>query len=352
MNTDVRVAKAKRAALIVGTVVPALLIAVSLVLQLSWLPRMPEPAAVHWGIAGLPDGFGSPWQNLLVLTGTNAALLLLPALQILQGRRAAVGQASNAWAAGRRAMPAFVLGMTVSLQTQAIGSAFVQLDAADARDTGSTLGALIGGFVGGVIVGVVGYLAQPKLRIDSEAGEPAADPLQLNGSERAAWVGETGPSRVIAWILGLATAALLVTAVWLFTIEPVGGWIMLGTFLLVGGTLVSCMWFRVRIGSQGFEARSIVGWPVFRVPASDVEHVVTAHISALGEFGGWGLRKSGGRTGLVPRDGEAIFIARRDGRVLVVTLDDAETAAAVLTTAAHAAAHSAEAQINSEGDSA
>lgn len=341
MSAEQRLSRAKRAALVVGTLLPALLILVSTAVQLAWLPRMPSPAAVHWGASGMPDGFGSPWQNLAVLTLSNAVLLLLPLLERFQSRRAAAAQSKPTWAGNSRLMPAFVLGLAVSLQTLAVGSAWVQLDAADARETGSVLWFLLGGFAAGSIIGVLAFLAQPKLLIHPETGEPPAEPLPLGRAERAAWVGDITPSPAVAWAVGVTMVLLAALTVWMFAVEPVGGWITLGTFLVCTVALVMCLWFRVRIGPRGFEARSITGWPVFRVPAVEVASVVTADINPLGEFGGWGLRLSGNRTGLVPRGGEGLVITRRDGRVLVVAIDDAETAATVLTAAAQAAAGTA-----------
>lgn len=337
MSPSPQLAKAKRAALIVGTALPLLILLVSTVLQLAWLPRMPNPAAVHWGPSGLPDGFGSPWQNLGLFVGVNVIMLALPLVGRFQASRPSTGLPKATWASGSRFLPAFVLGMTVSMQAQGIGSSLVQLDAADARDTGSTLWVLIGGFAGGTIVGLVAFLLQPMLQLDPEAGEPAAEPLPLSGAERAVWVGEVTPSRTMSWVVTSTIVMLVALSVWMFTIEAVAGWITLGTLVFCAALMLMCMRFSVRIGAQGFEAKSMIGFPVFRVPAEDVASVVTAEINPLGEFGGWGLRFSGNRTGIVPRSGEGIVITKRDGRVLVATLAGAEEAAAVLSAAAASA---------------
>jgi hypothetical protein len=51
----------------------------------------------------------------------------------------------------------------------------------------------------------------------------------------------------------------------------------------------------------------------------------------LGEFGGFGLRWGPGRRlGIITRGGEALEVQRRDGRTVVVTVDDAATAAGLL----------------------
>lgn len=353
MTNIAQLDRAKRAARLVGLIVPGIVLVASVAVQLIWLPRIPNPAATHWGPSGLPDGFGAPWTNLVLFAVLSLVTLFLPQLQLLQQRGMAPANATGTWASANRWLPAFALGLVVSLQTNALGVALTQLDAADARETGSTLGWLIGGWVAGAAVGVVGYLLQPRVRIDPETGEPTAQALPLGESERAAWVGEIRPSRGVAW--GLAAVNLLVAAMtaWMFTVEPLAGWISLGVFALVAVSTGMCMWFSVRISSTGFEARSRFGWPVFRVQADDVADVVTARIEPLGEFGGWGLRFAGGRTGIVPRGGEGIVITKRSGKVLVATLDGAEEAAAVLAAAAAKAPESAAEQAAEpiEGDS-
>lgn len=337
MTTRTPIARAQRAALWVGTLVPLALLSISVIVQLVWLPRMPDPAATHWGPSGLPDGFGAPWTNVFLFASISLAALVLPPLQRFQLRRGDADGAGRSWAAANRWMPAFTLGMVVSLQLNALGTAWVQLDAVDASETGSTLGWLLGGWLAGAVVCVAAYLVQPSLRIDPEEGEPAARALPLEATERAAWVGEIRPSRGVGWALVAVNVLLAAMAAWMLTVEPLAGWIGVGTLAVVAAGTVMCMWFSVRIGPQGLEARSLVGWPVFRIAAADVADVVTARIEPLGEFGGWGLRFAGGRTGLVPRGGEGLVITRRNGKVLVATLDGAEEAAAVLVAAARAA---------------
>lgn len=52
----------------------------------------------------------------------------------------------------------------------------------------------------------------------------------------------------------------------------------------------------------------------------------------MGEFGGWGLRWApGGGFGVVLRSGPGIRITRTNGKTFSVTVDDAETGAALLT---------------------
>ena len=48
-------ARAKRTGLWVGLLAPLVVITAALVLVLVWMPRMPNPAATHWGGSGGPD---------------------------------------------------------------------------------------------------------------------------------------------------------------------------------------------------------------------------------------------------------------------------------------------------------
>jgi hypothetical protein len=71
---------------------------------------------------------------------------------------------------------------------------------------------------------------------------------------------------------------------------------------------------------------------MYRVAAADVASAGTTSVVPLGEFGGYGIRFGlGRRLGVITRGGEALEVQRRDGRAVVVTVDDAATAAGLLT---------------------
>lgn len=328
---------AKQRAFFVGTVLPVVLLAVSTVMQIAWLSRMPDPAAIHWNGAGMPDGFGAPWTTLVMMGLVSIGLLILSVIQRAQmGRRVSDGRAAT-WSFAHRAMPAFVLGLMVMLQFIAVGTTWVQLDATDARDTGSALWVFLGAWGAAIVVGLLGYFFQPRVLVNTEDVTPAAAPIESASVEHAVWVGKTGPSAGVLWGVVATLAFGLGISVWAISQATFEGLISVGAILLVALLLVSFMWFRVRIDATGFEARSVVGWPVFRVPAAEIDSVVVARIDPLGEFAGWGLRFGGGRTGIVPRGGEGMIVTRENGRAIVITMDGAEQAAAVLQTVARAA---------------
>ncbi len=90
--------------------------------------------------------------------------------------------------------------------------------------------------------------------------------------------------------------------------------------------------FRVRIGARR-TARAVAGGLARRSRSrpADIASVRAIDVDPFAEFGGWGLRYGlDGRYGVVLRRGEALEVTRVGGRRFVVTVDDAQTAAAAL----------------------
>lgn len=328
-------ARAKRVSRWVGLILPLVLTAVATIITAVWVPRMPDPMAIHWGPNFEPDGFGAPWSNVAMSLGLGlfiTALYLLQALQSWDARRRGVA----VWSAMFRFLPAVVLGTVAFIQVISVGSAWMQLDVTDARETGSTGWLLAVGVVIWVGVTVLAYVAQPRLRIDAPGSGPAA-PLELAPSERAVWVGHVRPSRIFMWIITTTIAALAVTTVLVSSVNLEAGLITGACCVLMLVLLAATSSFRVRIDDAGLEARSIVGWPVFRLRAADVVSVSAAPIEPFAEYGGWGLRWAPDRFGLVMRAGEGIVATRANGRLFAVTVDDADSGAALLAAAARRA---------------
>ncbi|MGO1460274.1 MAG: hypothetical protein ACTHWJ_09670, partial [Flaviflexus sp.] len=97
------------------------------------------------------------------------------------------------------------------------------------------------------------------------------------------------------------------------------------------GLIATVLSFRVRIDKHGVEVRSVLGWPVFRVPADDIIGVEVREIHAFSEYGGWGIRVAGDRFGIVLRNSEGFIITRKSrSRTFAVTIDDARTAGSLL----------------------
>lgn len=66
-----------------------ILVGVMFISGLVALPFMPDPAPIHWNIAGEPDGYGSPWLAVLLSPLiTLAMVILMPLLPRLDPRYA------------------------------------------------------------------------------------------------------------------------------------------------------------------------------------------------------------------------------------------------------------------------
>jgi hypothetical protein len=157
-----------------------------------------------------------------------------------------------------------------------------------------------------------------------------------------------GALAAILLAVGLATvgtvAATVVSdgLVWPLLLLPV---------LLFALCALGIAW-RVRVDANGIVVRSLpLGRPRTRIPAREIASVKAVRVEPLAEFGGWGWRWSPvGGFGVIARGGDAIQVERRDGRRFTVTVDDAETGAALL--AAYAASATGTGERGPEGGSA
>ncbi len=193
-------------------------------------------------------------------------------------------------------------------------------------------------FGAAIAAGVVAWFVTPRAVPVTSSSDPVA-PLPLREGERAVWVGRArfGTAALLALAgavvasLGAAIAATLATdgAAAAVFVAPVA----------VLGILVATGFWVVRVDATGLEVRNPLGWPVFRMPAHQVAAARVVEVQAIAGFGGWGIRAGKGRRlGIVMRSGSALEAQNRDGGALVVTVDDAGTAAALLAAVAERAA--------------
>ena len=337
-----RLLQAKSAARFVGLVIPLGLTLLGLVLNLIWLPRLPNPMAVHWDGAGVADGFDSPILSLVMFPIVNLLITSLYFFGALQQVSKLQKRDAPVWGPSNRLLPAIVFGTVILMSISHLGTTIPQLDLADAREMPPTFFAMIAAIAGGILATVVAFFAQPRLRIDPPPLEGSGAPRVLAKTEPAEWFGVVRPTRLYLLIVGSTVLLLVGTVILIASRRPVA-WtpvIIVGVitvFVLLAA--IASTQFHVRIDDRGFEARALFGWPVYRVAASNVASATARHISPFAEFGGWGLRGGfDGATGIVMRAGEGIHIRKHEGRDLVVTIDDADGAATVLRTVASRAA--------------
>jgi hypothetical protein len=295
---------------------PPLLAALpGLALLVSAWDRLPETVASHFSLTGQADGTASRWTLLVLVVG-------LPVLL------AAVFAAVAAAPAARRGRTdpgrlMVCLSWATGVLVGGLGLLVVlaNLDAVDPLAValpGVGMLAVLAATLGAGLLGWPLTPASPVLRV--AAGAPPV--LRLGATERAAWTGRCG-----SWQLGAIGALMVVAGV------PVGllGVPVAGVALVVGGLLVLwCCVITVTVDRTGLAVGlGPLGLPRLRVPLAEIAEARVEDVVPLG-YGGWGLRFVPGVVAVVLRTGPAVVVTRRSGRTLVVTVDDAETAAGLL----------------------
>ncbi len=281
--------------------------------------RLPERIAVHWG----PDGQPDRYTDLTGATTTSALLTALTPL-LLVAVAAVVDRSARSVLGGAAA------GLAVFVATVSFGAVLAQ------RDTTGPValpGAVIAiGAVAALAVGIgLGWLGRlPRPDLDGPAAPLPADAPRLDvpATTRLGWVGGASlpgaavGALVVLGMLPLAWAAVAVSP-WL--------WVVAG---LVGALMVAVTSARVVVDHDGVRV-STLGLSWSRIPMERVASAEVGQVSALGDFGGWGWRIGrDGRRGFVTRSGEALVVHRRGEPDVVVTVDDARGAAAVVNTLA------------------
>ncbi|WP_291380317.1 DUF1648 domain-containing protein [Demequina sp.] len=310
---------------LVALAIPAVLTAAALVLQGAWLGDLPDPAATHWGPGGVPDGFGSPWTFLAFTAGFGLGLpAMVAATTLPMLRRGARGGTF-------RFMASFALGISafsVTLNTFSVG---LQRDLATGTDAPDIGPAMLAAFAIGGVAGTAGWFLQPHQRAERPEWEATAH-MEIAPGERVVWMRTATIARWGVLVLGgagVAVGAGAITA-WV-TGALLAAWILAGSLAFLAFAAAIATVFHIRIDDDGLTAVAALGFPKLRVPLDDVADVGVAPVNGFAEFGGYGLRSRPGATGIVLRNSDALQVTRKDGKRIVVTVDDADTAASVLT---------------------
>lgn len=304
---------------VVGILLPALVWTAGIVVALVGMPARSE-IAVHWAADGSPDRVAAPWTvvvvlAILALVGTLTFGLLLLASE------------TDGPTPTRRFLAVVAVAFAAFLSTLGDWVLLAQRDTTTEPPVG--LGLLLAAGVA-TAAGALAALVAPRAVASAPTGRPA-EALTLAPDERAVWVGRTrlATPGIVAIAVGAAAALGAAVLANVVTSGAVGA-VYAVPVVLLALLLLTVSW-TVRVDGTGLEVRSAAGWPRFRMPASEVAGAGVVDVQPLGEFGGWGIRGGRGRRlGIVMRSGEALEAQNRDGRALVVTVDDAGTAAALL----------------------
>ena len=306
-------------ALVIGALTGPVLAAAGVALTVASRDRLPERIAVHWGWSGAPDR----WDSVAAAAPTAAAMTVLgPLVLVVLG--ALIHPSGRGPLAGlAAAMAVFLAGLGFGgLLSQRAGEAPAAFPPAWALPTLALAGAL------GVALARWGRLRPPPL----DAGRPPlpenAARLAVSPTTRLAWTGRAAlPRRGVAAVAGLVIVPLIVVA----TLGQ--AWVLL---LALGLTFLLALTYsaRVVIDHDGLRVSSM-GLTWTRVPLERVASAAAGTVSPLRDFGGWGWRMGrDGRRAYVTRAGEALVVERIGEPAVLVTVDGAEEAAAVLNTLA------------------
>jgi hypothetical protein len=313
-------ATARRAALVATIWVPLAIVVAAEIVVVGVGATGSSRLITHWGAGAERTG---PWWTYAVLV----AAIGLPVIALIGFFmvRATRMAGMNTW------MPAIAVGITV-FHTVGMGVGSVVLNASPLAPALP----LAGGVVLAIAAALLTWWLLPREAPATEIVD-AADALPVRSNEVAAW---TGRVELPTWFIALVTTAaglLIVLGVSLVLTRGARLWpIFFAPTLLLVVVLVTAQ-FVVTAGPGGFTVRSVVGWPYLHIPAESLAKAAVVAVDPMADFGGWGYRwvigpARTGRWGFVTRRGPGLEVFRRDGRSIVVTVDDPGTAAAVLET--------------------
>lgn len=308
-------------------VIPVAITLAAIVAHIIVTPSLPNPVAIHWGITGAPDGFAAVWVTPLLLAVVGFGIpALLTATAVPALRRGGTGLTYPLLAATSSTIVTLIAVLMTVATLRQIGLD----DAASGPGIGPAFAVAV---PVALVMGALAWFVQPRDLFIASGGDsvPAAD---LADGQRVAWVRASTTARwisvAVSVLVGLLAAGAVLLA--LFSAEPEAAWVMGAVTLLLALLLVANLRFHVRADERGLTVTSIAGWPRFHVPLSEVRSATVISVEPLAEFGGYGMRWSPDRRfGVVLRRGEPLEIERTTGKRFVVTVDDAHTAAGVLT---------------------
>ena len=308
----------KTVVVLLAGIVPLALGLAGVALMALWSPELPQRLAIHWNGAGEVDGYADFAGVVALLLGVTAVLAGTFTLSV-------VTLTDRSSPVRGRILVALGIAVSTAVTTGIVASVGLQRGGAvpESLQVGQWL--LIGLGIGAVL-GAIAYPLTPSFSQAPSDDDEHTDPIELSADERAVWTGVVAPGRRFVALY----AAIVLLVVGSVAFGAVDQPALVVVFIVVLAVSASVLRWRVTVSRSGFTARGTLGLPVLRVPMTEVEGARVVQVGAMSEFGGWGLRFGGGRIGVILRSGEAVEVERTRGRAIVVTVDDAETAAALL----------------------
>ena len=188
----------------------------------------------------------------------------------------------------------------------------------------------------GLIAGFVLWLVfrrKPGSRSVPVDVAPDAPRLLVDDQVRVAWTGHSRISWALWAVLGVGVLSMLIPIVQsLMT----GSWSM-AVFMLLAAALIavagSAMAATVTVNVHGVQVKALRRFSLATIPWSGIAGATVMPVSPLRDFGGWGSRLGlHGEQGIITAGGSALRIDRGAEGIFVITVMDAETAAAAVNT--------------------
>ncbi|MEU6409541.1 DUF1648 domain-containing protein [Microbispora sp. NPDC046933] len=299
-----------------------LVAAVLVAVPLAFAGRLPDPLATHWGSSGRPDG-SMPLAAFVVFLVVLWAVLAGIGAGVAARARVLVRRSARAWSC---AGLAWAGGLMVITQAFTIAANLDRGHWTRAAGLSWQVAVVV---AAPIALGALGWLAG-RHGPDVPSGPPQAGPvIDLDPGKRPVWV-STATAPWAAWLALVAlAAAVIIAGVALSGLFP-GGWGAVVPLALVGvvGAVLSSV--SVRVVPEALTVSvGPLRWPSRRVRMERVERAwVEERYPA--QVGGWGYRGLPGRATIMIRGGECLVVRYTSGGELAITVDDAETGAALL----------------------
>ncbi len=306
--------------LAVSAIAPLVIAGVGIALMLDWVPQASRPVVVHWGVSGVSHG--------PAVTYPAAVAILVVALVVLLSAVLAGTVRAGRPSVQQKAIAVVPVWLSVFLSGSAAWLLYAQLDS---RTLVSPAPMLLIAAGAGVVLAVGAWFLLPAASpLTGERDHTSVPARPVATGEKIAWFGQAAaaPALVVA-LVALAVIMLAAGIVVTLIYSPAG--LLLVLVALIVAFATSTLDWHVSIDERGLVARSLLGFPRFRVPLDEVSSASVVELNPLVDFGGWGIRFGlGKRTGIVMGSGEALELFRRPSGSLVITLHDARGAAEVL----------------------
>ena len=309
--------------LVVALIAPLVITAVAAIVSFSLASTLPSQVPVHWDAAGAADGFGSPYTFPILLVAICFPLdTIFGAIAILSAHRTPITVMIKILA---------IVGVFVSVILATTLGGIIVVEHGSVSQAHVPLSPLPIGFAAAAVLSVGAWFLLPKaVKVPRESGV-VVPPVALAAHERASWIrSATAPARLTWTVVGFM---VVVSAIVLFSVLARGGgtWPISFFPVVIFLLVLSNFAWTIRVDERGVRMRSSLGLPRITIPLATIESADVIDVQAIAQYGGFGVRWGlNGRFGVILRSGEALQILRHNGRSVVVTVDDAETAAALI----------------------